>query len=174
MMSLKIIGSIIIIISTSCIGYIINMRTKNQISELENFKLCMHIFENDIRYNEYDIINCVTKICDSATYHNKKIFKNFLKESYLSEGQPLSEIWKKNITDTATHINFEKSTLNSIIEFGEILGNGDAQSQLKNIELFIKKLDCNIESSKQKLIDSEKVFLKLGVYSGLLIVVFLF
>ncbi len=173
MIYIKIFGGFLTFLASSMLGYCITLKSQKRVVELENLKLYMHVFENEIRYNSSDIIEATENSYKSASEHNKIILDLFLKYSSDSQGQPLSTVWKKSVSNSKSLLCYNKDDIYSIVEFGEILGSGDAETQLKNIDVFIKKLSDNIENSKLKLSGSEKIFSKLGIYTGLLIVVFL-
>lgn len=173
-MFLKLLGVLIIMISTILMGYCINEKNKNHIAELKNLVLCMEVFENEIRYNSYDIITALEKIGTKATFHNSILFDSFYHNAQNAGGEQLSVVWDKSLMEVSDKLCFDNKDIFEIRNFGKILGSGDSETQLKNILNFIISLKDNIEKAEEKVVKNGNVFSKLGIYFGLLIAVFLF
>ena len=173
-MFVKLIGMSTVMLSTILIGYCMNEKYKNHIIELKNLVLCMEAFENEIRYNSYDIITALKKIKNTATFHNAIVFDSFYRNAQNSDGEQLSVVWEKSLAEVSDKLCFDKDDILEICNFGKILGSGDSETQIKNIRNFINSLKDNIETAETKSAKNGNIFSKLGIYFGLLIAVLLF
>ena len=175
-MFIKLTGALAITVSSFLIGYYINNKSKRHIVELKNLVLCMNIFESEVRYNVCDIISAVDKLEDYASCHNKVIFNDFLHNASNSNGEQLSVVWNKSVNDVKrkNSLCYSDDEISDILNFGKILGSGDCETQLKNIQSFADALNKRIEYEEMRLSENGQLLPKLGIYAGLLIVVFLF
>lgn len=171
-MYVKLFGCMMIFCSCALLGYSFTLKLETHINELENFRQCMQIFEKDIRYSMNDIIIATKSMLSTASIQNCRILKCFLKNSELSDGRPLSETWKNSIHESGADSCYDKDDLEVFAQFGNVLGSGDVETQTKNIEIFMMNLTDKIESLKQALDKSGNISAKIGVYAGIIIIVF--
>lgn len=169
---LKIAGCILVFFSCFTIGMGFKKRKCQRIFELENLISCMNILENEMRYSMSDIEKSFVKMAETASIQNKNIFLSCCEILNHSNGTTLSSIWNEVLSKYKNNSCYTKEDINLILEFGNVLGAGDVETQLKNIEFFKINLSNNIETAKAKFQKNGDLSLKMGIYIGALIVIF--
>ncbi len=172
-MYLKSIGSVLILFSSVFLGYSFKLQTQRTLDAYENLLLCMQMFERDIRHSLNDIITITTQVANIAIDANLVLFKTFLAKADIADGKPLSAIWRDAVCDCSKEWCYNKEDVNIFFDFGSFLGSGDVDTQIKNINKFCDKVNERIAYLKNKKIKSDEVFAKLGIYIGVLLIIFL-
>jgi len=172
-MILKLSGCVLIFFSSLLFGKTFKIATNTRLISLENMLSCMQYFENEIRFSVNDIICATQKMLKIANKDNTKLLKVFLDNAQQSNGRALSEIWKNSVENVGDKLSYNKDDLKVISEFGTALGSGDTTNQLKNIEMFCVSVKENIDCIKTKVSKNDDLFSKLGIYIGVLLVIFL-
>ena len=173
MLFLKITGSFLVLISCTLLGYSFKFENGNKMKSFENLSLCLKLFETEIRCNLTDIITATKKVIEISDKNNSFIFKTFLDNAKHSEGKPMSEIWAESVKQCEGLTIYNKKDLNIFLKFGTILGSGDVHTQVENIDAFMKNADDEFEEIKSKTRKTDDICAKLGIYAGVLIVIFL-
>lgn len=172
-MIIKISGCILIFIACLLYGHSFKLYTKRRLASLENLLCCMQVLEKEVRYSMSDIICCAQKMLKVANRDNTVILESFLKRAEDNEGQALSDIWQENILSNSGALCFDKADLDLLIRFGMVLGSADVQTQLKNIEMLSDGITGSIDLIKSKTGKNDEIFAKMGIYAGVLLVIFL-
>lgn len=171
---LKIIGVILVCTSCTAIGYIIKLKYKQRLKNLENFKNIIKIFENEIRCSSREICDAAKKASLTAQGTNDDIFTAFCNNLCNSNGSPLSEIWRKSVSDNSAESAYTKEDIEMLKSFGDVLGSGDVQTQLKNIENLFTSIEEKTINAGDNLKKNGSIVSKIGIYAGVLISVILF
>ncbi len=172
-MIVKIIGASLIILSCSSFGISLKIRYTARVNELENFVICIDYIYKEISYSLADIKSVITKTMEFATEVNKSVFNEILEGIDKNDGKPISDIWTYRIGKLKDgHEIYEKSDLDIIGSFGNLLGYGNLEIQEENSQNLITNLNERISDLKNK---SNKISAtsKIGVYAGIIIVVIL-
>ena len=172
-MYFKAIGCILILLSSVLLGYSFKLQTQRTLSAYENLLLCMQVFERDIRHSLNDIMTITTQVTGMATDANLLLFETFLEKAKAADGKPLSEIWRDAVCQCSAKWCYDKGDTDIFLDFGSILGSGDIETQIKNINKFCSNANERITHLKSKKIKSDEVFAKLGIYMGVLLIIFL-
>ena len=172
-MYLKSIGCVLILFSSVFLGYSFKLQTQRTLSAYENLLLCMQMFERDIRHSLNDILTITSQVAGIATDANLLLFKTFLSKAEAADGKPLSAIWCDAVCECSGKWCYDKEDADIFLEFGSILGSGDVGTQIKNINKFCDKVNERTNHLKNKKLKSDEVFAKLGIYMGVLLIIFL-
>ncbi len=164
-----------ILVFSACVlcGHTLKQKISMRINELENMISCISIVENETRVFMSDFITAATKTLKVAENSNLKLFNKIIENVQLNTGQPISEIWKQAVQSVFEGSCYTNDDINLFIQFGNVLGNGDSQSQIENLIFFKTELIKQLNETKE--VDDKKgvLFEKIGVYTGVIAVVLL-
>lgn len=172
-MFVKVIGCTLVLMSCSMLGYSCKFKSQRKLMALENIIACMQIFETEIRCCMSDILSATKKMLTVSCADNTLLFEGFLDKAQKSDGIPLSEVWKANINSSTLNCCYNDKELELFSQFGSVLGSGDVETQLNNINIFCARITDRINSLKEKNKKSDDVLAKMGIYAGILLVIFL-
>lgn len=171
-MLLKIIGSIIVLISCSLWGFSRAKAFAKRPGELKTLQSLLQIFENEISFLSNVLEDAFTRVYKSTDSCVALFFKAAILN--LRAGMCADEAWTKAVKD-----NMDKTSLNSedeniIISFGKMLGSSDLEGQIKNIRLTINQLKIQEQKAEELKAKNESMYKNLGVLGGLAIIILLF
>lgn len=169
---LKIIGMLIVVIATTGIGVYIPSIQKNKYKFLEKLRESMIIMKREIDYS----VNTLPSIfVNLSSKTENKMIKSFYETIYknitsLGSGNA-QEIWVKCADESLKDSKIETNELMYIKSFGACLGYLDKNMQLSNINMLIDNLEESINKYKEKYDKSSKLYTRMGVLTGIMIVI---
>lgn len=170
---LKIIGSIIVICTTTIMGFYYAGIYTQRVNQLRIIQYALNILESEIVYTSTPLIEAFQNVSDKSGDPIKKLFSvmsNNLKEKTT---QSVLSAFKYAEKGLKGEIYFGKEELEVIYSFMNSLGNSDIEGQKKNFNLTIKKLEAFELRAEENRKKNEKLFRYLGVSAGMLIVIVL-
>ncbi len=157
----KILGCLLLIVSSSLGGYYLSLRLKNRSEFLRDFIAFLKSLKIQLRYTSGDIFSVLPMCSDS------KILKSVLMNiSENRDENSLSEIWENSFAEISKQNGLKKGDVKALADFGLNLGTTDTQGQLSHIdlytEIFLKALDNATEELKNK----GKLYKTMGFFLG--------
>lgn len=169
---MKWIGALLIIFSTTWLGFYFAGRLSERTKELRSWKLALQSLEAEVMYSQLPLQEASRRIANQLNGQIQIFllsFANQLETSALSA----KEAWKNSLQEYANKVSIKDSDIQVLLQFGETIGMHDKFSQQKQIILALKHL----EREEQEAIDSqasyERMSKMLGILSGILIVILL-
>lgn len=170
---MKIIGIIIVFISCSMCGFIIDWNEKKRNKELEKFIYAFEILKAEIDYR-------LTPLQEAAMYASrltiegiKRVFESFARQLENRNTTDLNEMWRVSLNSNKHYFHLAEQDYELLYEFSNACGYLDKNMQKKNIDMLIKKLESELTQSKEKYQKNTKLNKYLGVLVGASISIFL-
>lgn len=171
-MLLKIVGSFIVFISCSLLGYTHAKTYAKRPEELKVLQTLLQIFENEISFLSNVLKDAFEKVA-SCTDSSVAVFFEVAVEN-LSDGLCASEAWTKAVKENIYKTNLNSEDENIIISFGKMLGSSDLEGQIKNIRLTVNQLKIQEQKAEELRSKNERMYKNLGILGGLAIIILLF
>ena len=173
-MIFKLIGSIIVLLSSGFLGYILSTDCKKRPQQLRELQSLLQMFENRISYLSDIVTEAFDRIC-SCTGSEVGIFFAAASRKLKSD----RSIGASGAWETAVRENIKKTSLNKedeeiLVSFGKILGSSDLEGQVKNIRLTVNQLNLQEEKAEHARNKNEGMYRSLGILGGLAVVIILF
>jgi len=164
----KLIAGILLVIGTSGIGYFYYLEMKTRISNLKQMKEIMVLIENEISYSKASLPNLCRTLERKVNGYYQKFFQRINQESKNLQRYSFLEVWVQSCEELRVELGAKNS---DILMLQEFLGNqnyNNVEMQIKSLEFRRKELETCIEELEITLNNSKKMYLSLGVMSGLL------
>lgn len=171
-MLLKIVGSLIVLISCSLLGYSHAKTYAKRPEELKVLQTLFQIFENEISFLSNVLEEAFLKVCSCTDSDVTIFFEATIKN--LKGGFCAYEAWTKAVKENISRTNLNSEDEGIIISFGKMLGSSDLEGQVKNIRLTVNQLKIQEQKAEDLKDKNESMFKNLGVLGGLAIIVLLF
>lgn len=172
-MILKIIGSIIVVTSSSLIGYLVSKDCSKRPLQLRILQNMIQMLENEIRFLSSYIPDAFKRISESVDNPVAEFFiaafGNLNNDSSLNASQAWEMAISSNIHKTA--LNREDRDI--LINFGKMLGNSDLEGQLKNIGFVLNQLCLQEKKAEENKKKNETLYKTLGFLGGIAVVLVL-
>lgn len=161
---------LIILIGVMCayIGKLYSKTFYGRVDELKEIKSTLIILETKIKYT-YGILPEIFKEISENTKGN--VSKLYLKAYENMEFTTAKNSWKEAVKNTKMKINNEDKEI--IKQLSKQLGNTDMEGQIKNIQMVNEFLDNQIEEAEIEKNKNGKMYKKLGITIGLILMIIL-
>ncbi|MCR5146284.1 MAG: stage III sporulation protein AB [Clostridia bacterium] len=156
--------------TSSIIGILMSKKFSNRVKVLKDLKNALNIFEVKINFSFETIPEIFKEISNKIEGTAGKIFSQTLK--YMNEDNLIAgEAWEKAVD--ANGYSLKKEDINSLKTLGKLLGRTDVEGQITQIELVSSFLEKQINDAVESKNKNEKMYQKLGVIIGLVLVIVL-
>ncbi|MCG0274974.1 MAG: stage III sporulation protein AB [Thermosediminibacteraceae bacterium] len=173
-MLFKILGSILVIFSSTMIGFTIAGFYKQRPRALRNFQIALSMLETEIDYGQSPLpeaLNNVSKRCESSI----SMFLKRVRQLLLSlEGYTAGEAWEIALKEFKAQFPLNESDFEILAAFGKYLGSSDKDDQIRNLKLTLSQLKQQETLAIEERQKNEKLWKYLGVLSGLTVVLLLY
>lgn len=168
---IKVIGCILVISSTTGMGFFFSSEMKGRIEDLREFRKLVVLLRGDIRYANTPLPEAISSL---ARRHNGRFHAFFEKVSIkLQElsGQTFSEIWKAAVGNEMKDTSLTKKDKLQLIQFGENLGYLDKDMQLNTLDLYISQLEDELIELSKSVKEKSYIYNSLGIMAGIFLTI---
>lgn len=172
-MLFKIIGSCIVIIASSTLGFALARDCSRRPNELRLLQAMLQMLENEIAFMSNYLSVAFQNISESIKNPVSEIFSNTvvnLKEYNMNA----SEAWTLAVEEMKSKISLNREDKEILISFGKMLGNSDSEGQIKNIRLTLNQLKLQEQKAEESKKKNETMYRTLGILGGIALVIILF
>ncbi len=164
----KIIGIIIVILSSTMVGYKMSDNLSLRVTMLKKIKKTIIQLRGEIRYNNTAMPEAFKVIGRRADKPLDDFLINVSNEMDKMEGKTLSDIWKENM-HIIEQCGIDKNDIERLGGLGDNLGFLDREMQLSHLDLYLENLENDISDATTKVNNNSRLYKCLGVMGGLLI-----
>lgn len=170
-MYVKIIGSVMVIVSSSLIGFKMNENAKSRIEELKTIKNIVTMLRGEIKYNNATVSEALKKIAEKTSGNFKTFLLGTADELIKNQAAGMDKIWSKKVKEAfKSNTCLTKKDLNDFALLGNSIGKYDVESQIKAFDLFLEEMNEKIEIENQKAMSDGKLYKCMGIMAGVFIV----
>lgn len=170
---LKAIGVLLIIGTTTLVGFQLSNQFAKRVKELRQFILSLQMIEAEMSYSQLNLQTIFKNIGDKLEYPISQFYKNMFSEMDTTITS-FTAIWENQLDIMIHTISLKTIDLNIMKQFGRNLGRHTFTQQQKHITLTIKHL----EKQQEEAIEQQKRYgnmtKTLGFLIGLVIVILFF
>jgi Stage III sporulation protein AB (spore_III_AB). len=165
----KTVGCILIILSSTLMGFYCSSELKSRIEDLKELRKIIMLLKGDIRYCNTPLPEAINAI---AKRHDGN-FKDFLvrvsKKLNERSGNTFSQIWKEAVENELHMTSLTKKDKYQMIKFGEHLGYLDKEMQLNTLDLYLVQLDEELRGLTSNVKEKTYLYNSLGIMAGIFI-----
>jgi len=174
MLVLKILGGILIIISSILIGLIKAKDFEKRTADLRDIISILQVLETEICYKSNILSVAMLNCAQLKSGSNTASF--FKRASELLENRDMSseEAWHEAVTKNIKKTSLREEDLQILLCLGNSLGTSDYEGQIKNIGFIIKQVDGQVAKADAECSKYQAMYRKLGILSGIAVVIMLF
>lgn len=157
-----------IFIISAIIGKMLSEKYINRVNELQEMKNALNIFKTKIKFTYEPIPKIFENIGKNSS---NNIGKLFISAKNKMENDIASNSWQEAVNEYTGFLNKEDKHIIKMLS--KQLGETDVDGQVSQIEVTEKFLDEQINQAQQEKEKNVKLFQKLGITAGLMIVIIL-
>ena len=167
-MYLKALGAILVLFSTTSIGYLLSRRLHVRIDSLQAVLSGFQLLGSEIGYLKTPMNEAFLKAAGGASGHS--FFYEVVQEQK-KEGAFIADSYEKALLQNYKRYDLTEKDLNILLEFKNNLGMCDLDSQLQMIEYIKKGIGTQIEEGRRIEQKYGKLYKSLGFLAGAFLVV---
>ncbi len=171
---LKMIGIILVIFSSTTIGFSFASRLEKRKCTLEGFKNSLSMLEAEISFAQNSLARAFYNI---SRVISPKIVSEFYKNICMAiddEKKTISLSWSECLDRLSAKMCISRADVQVLINFSNRLGKTDIENELKNIHNTASLIDMQLDDAKNACDASKKMYQSAGILAGILVVVLLF
>ena len=172
-MIIKIIGAALIVSSTTALGFIYSRADKYRLSELSELEKAISVLKSHIGFAVMPLGEALFATSMRVRPPASDIFRDMGERISRKEGQEIKDMWRSSVMENTRDTHLSDEDKEELCSLGLTLGYLDKGRQEKSIALFEEYIkEVKAELSGKSLINS-KLYMSMGVLSGLIIAVIL-
>ncbi|MEW9093692.1 MAG: stage III sporulation protein SpoIIIAB [Clostridiaceae bacterium] len=168
---LKVIGSLMVIISTTLSGILYGGNFKKRTHQLKELQRCIYQLQNEIVYTYTPLPQAFSNISKKSVYPINNFFDSISKLLYLNKVNNVYDGFQKAYEEVKDILNFTKEDINILFNFGKSLGESDIEGQKKVFALSLDNIKNQIEEAEILMKKNVKMYRFLGFSIGMMIVI---
>lgn len=168
---MKIIGCILVILSSTAMGFYFSNDMKCRIEDMKELRKLIGLLRGDIRYANTPLPEAINSIHrrHSGNYH--AFFNQVSLELCELSGHTFSEIWKSAVESRLINTSLTKKDKLHLSQFGENLGYLDKDMQMNTIDLYLSQLEEVINEQSKTVKEKAYLYNTLGIMAGIFITI---
>ncbi|HWT77078.1 MAG TPA: stage III sporulation protein AB [Mobilitalea sp.] len=168
---MKIIGCILVIISSAGMGFYFSSEMKCRIEDLKELKKLIGLLRGDIRYANTPLPEAINSIHRRHSGNFQPFFNQVSMKLNELSGVTFSEIWKTAVQTQLVNTSLTKKDKLHLAGFGENLGYLDKDMQMNTIDLYIAQLEDEIKDLSKTVKEKAYLLNTLGIMTGIFITI---
>ncbi len=166
---MKVIGCVLVIASSTGIGFYFSNEMKSRIEDLKELKKLIGLLKGDIRYANTPLPEAISVIARRYRGSFSKFFCYTSTRLQELSGQTFTEIWKTGVEKELVNTSLSKKDRAALISFGENLGYLDKEMQMNTFELYLSQLEEEIAELSAAVKERSYLYNSLGIMAGVFI-----
>lgn len=169
---MRIIGCMLIIGICMMIGRTLAAGYVARVNNLQTFITALSILRTKIGYGQEILELAFNDIGLAMGGSISKMFFS-ISEELSRSNLPISEIWSNKVEEYLKYFDFNIEDERILIDFGNRLGKGDIDEEIRNINLACERLKTQLISANVEKIKYAKLYKTLGGVGGTALAVIL-
>ncbi|HBI72017.1 MAG TPA: stage III sporulation protein AB [Lachnospiraceae bacterium] len=174
MLAIKIIGCVLVIASSTAMGFFFSNEMKCRVDHLKELKKLIVLLRGDIRYANTPLPEAISSIARKSPDIFKTFFQSTSQRLQELSGQTFAEIWKDAVNKELTETSLTKKDKQHLAGFGENLGYLDKDMQINTLDLYITQLEDEITETSKTVKEKAYLYNSLGIMAGIFISIVMF
>lgn len=167
MLTIKLIGCVIIVISSSMLGIAYGSKFKDRYYNLILLHNCIQILETEIIYAANPLPEALTNVYHKGNKKISYIFEDIRKYLISDKNNNVLDSFINVLHKYKKDICINNEDIEVLLSLGRVLGTSDRIDQEKHIKTVLVQLKSREKEAELLMGKNEKLYKSLGVLSGL-------
>lgn len=173
MLPMKIVGCLLVIGSTTGMGFYFSIEMKSRIEDMKELLKLISLLRGDIRYANTPLPEAISAIARRNEGKFKSFFTKISDALQELSGQTFLDIWKNAVEHELIDVSLNKKDKEQLIHFGESLGYLDKEMQLNTFDAYMIQLEEEIGELTKTVKEKSYLYNSLGIMAGIFISIIL-
>lgn len=163
---LKIIGIIMVFTGCSLTGFVIDLKYRRRVKELEELIYALECLKGEINYKLTPLQEACETIGSQMRYGVGTFLVTFASLLKQKKVDDVYILWKQALKKEKGHFHLNEEDYDKLDEFGRGLGYLDKNMQQVNIELHLNKFKSTLDKALKEQEKSSKLRTGMGILIG--------
>ena len=163
----KMIGSVMIIVACTAMGFQKGRELQMHLKELEELKKIFTLIQSELQYTRAPFTEIFLKISKKTERMHQKWLSHLAKELEKCEGGTLQDVWQVSICECLQESKLTKEELEDLKQVGKNLG------YMETLDLYQEQLELSIQKTREELKNKKKLYQSMGIMTGIFLVIVL-
>lgn len=169
----RIIGGILILASTGGAGYIYGKELKIYLNNMIYFRYVMSLIKGEIAYTQAPLYEIFIEVAGKIKQPYRGWLLKISEEIENREENGFCRIWGRCTDRHLKELDFRNEHLILIKEAGTFLGNLRSETLDQAFQMYLNRIDYEVEKLRGNLSEKTKIGGCLGIMSGIFLIVIL-
>ena len=170
---LRIIGGGLVIAATSGAGFTYGMWLQEYLEILLYLRHVIYLLKGELKYTNAPL----NEVFGRASHRVKEPYRGWFQvmahQVETREGKGFFKIWIQSVDRCLGDLHLKKEHVMLLKELGACLGQMDSESESRNFQLYLERMELEIEKERTGLAAKRRIGNCLGVMSGIFLVIIL-
>lgn len=167
-MLIKIIGTVMIMVSACLFGVYWGSRESFRLRELLELKRALNILRGEISFSRSPLGDALSNIEKRTEAPTATIFGAIAKR-LAEKNEPFNNIWTDEFKRSASRSHLSYEDIELAASLSSSLGQADAKTQERSLELMMEAIEKTTEELRETAAKNKKLFRSLGALAGILV-----
>lgn len=172
-MIFKIIGSIIVLLSSGFLGFVLSSDCRKRPQQLRELQAMLIMFENRISYLSDVLAEAFGTISRTSKSPVAVFFRNTAEKLAESKGCSSLRAWESAVRENIKRTSLNREDEEILVSFGKLLGSSELEGQIRNIRLTLEQLRLQEKKAEESRARNEGMYRSLSILGGIAIVIVL-
>lgn len=167
------IGSVLVLTATSGVGFLYGVEQQEYLEKLLDIRRIVYQIKGELEYRKAPL----GEVFGRVSVRMKEPYRSWLMQlEYQVENREEDDfytIWVRAIEQSLGELHFKKEHVNQLKEMGSCLGQMDDASEAKNLQLYVERLELEIEKIRSGLGEKRRIGNCLGIMGGIFLIIVL-
>ena len=164
----KIIGSIIVLLASTAMGFEKSHGLEVHVRELETLKCIFVLLKKEMQYTKAVIPELFEKISKKMDRNYKEWLSELARDLRAYKKGTFEEIWKDSVDKWFCESRLTKEEIEELSQIGKSLG------YIETLDLYLEQLEISIQRTREESKNKKKLYQTMGILGGIFLVIVLF
>lgn len=170
----KMIGSLIIILSGIIGGRFLGFKYLQRIRELQEFSTALHMLETEIGYGLTILPMAAKRLAEISPQPHRFFFQQFQQHLEAYEGLTADQAWQSVIDETQRRFCLQTEDWAVLRQYGRALGASNDQDQVRHLKVAQKRLEQLENKAREEGEKMSRLWNYVGTLTSIAVVILLY
>ena len=170
---MRFIGGILIITATTGAGILYGMELQEYLEKLLYIRHIIYMIKGELEYSQAPLSEAFGRISVRVREPYRRWLSAMEKQVENREEDAFLKIWMRSVDKYLKELHLKSEHSIQLKELGTYLGQTDGASESRNLQLYLGRLELEIEKVREGMAAKKRIGNCLGVMGGIFLVVLL-
>ena len=170
---LRFLGGILIITATTGAGILYGMELQEYLEKLLYIRHIIYMIKGELEYSSAPLSEVFGRISARVREPYRQWLGAMEKQVENREEDAFLKIWMRSVDKYLKELHLKSEHSIQLKELGTYLGQTDGASESRNLQLYLGRLELEIEKVREGMASKKRIGNCLGVMGGIFLVVLL-